>query len=83
MTHDPQQDGIQRVLNLPPSYEEALRTSAAYGSTYREVTGAFGSNDCNRDGDVFVRTLSLPPSYEEIIHNTAYPTASRDDVIHL
>ena len=83
MTHDPQQDGIQRVLNLPPSYEEALWTSAAYGSTYREATGAFGFNDCNRDGDVLVRTLSLPPSYEEVIHNTAYPTASSDDVIHL
>ena len=82
MTHDPQQDGIQRVLNLLPSYEEA-RTSAADDSTYREVTGAFGFNDCNRDGDVFVGTLSLPPSYEEVIHNTSYPTASRDDVIHL
>ena len=83
MTHDPQQDGIQRVLNLPPSYEEVLRTSASDGSSYREATVAFCFNDCNRNGDVFVRTLTVPPSYEEVIHNTAYPTASSDDVIHL
>ena len=83
MTHDPQQDGIQRVLNLPPSYEVASRTSAADGSTYRAAMVAFCFNDSNRNEDVFVRTLSFPPSYEEVIHITAYPTAGSDDVIHL
>ena len=86
MTQDSPRNGIQMVLNLPPSYEEALRTSAADDSAFREATVAFDFRDCNRNRDTFVRTISLPPSYEDAVHNTStsvYPAASSDDVIHV
>ena len=86
MTQDSPRNGFQMMLHLPPSYEEALRTSAADGSTFREATVAFGFSDYSRDGDTFVRTIGLPPSYEDVVHNTrtsVYPAARGDDVIHM
>ena len=86
MTQDSPRNGIQMVLNLPPSYEEALQTSAADDSAFREATVAFDVRACNRNRDTFVRTISLPPSYEDAVHNTStsvYPAASSDDVIHV
>ena len=79
MTQNPQ-DGIQMVLPLPPSYEEALQTSAPDGSN---STVAFGFTNCNKNENVSVRTISLPPSYEDVILNTDYSTVRIDDVLHV
>ena len=79
MTQGSQQNGIEVVLSLPPSYEEALRTSAEDDSAFREVTIGYGISDCNGNGDSFSRTISLPPSYEESIHNSStspYPATN-------
>ena len=84
MTQDPQQNDIDIVLPLPPSYEEALRTSAADGSTLREAMVPFGVNECHSNRDVFVRTISLPPFYEEVIHDTSASVCpAAGGVIHL
>ena len=86
MTQGSQQNGIEVVLSLPPSYEEALRTSAADDSAFREVTIGYGISDCNGNGDSFSRTISLPPSYEDAIHNTstsAHPAANSNDAIDM
>ena len=85
MTQSLPQNSTETVLNLPPSYEEALRTSAADDSALRDVTVAFGFSDCNRNGDFLSRTISLPPSYEDAIHTftSVHPAASSNGAIDM
>ena len=73
MTQDSPPNGIQMFLYLPPSYEEALQTSAADGSAFGESTAAFDFNNCSRNGNILAWTTGLPPScpsYEDVMRNS-------------
>ena len=71
----------EMVLKLPPSYEEAMRTSVADGSAFGEPIAALGFNDHNRNRDIFASRISLPPSYEDSTY--VYQAAVSDYVIHV
>ena len=68
------QNHIDTTLNLPPSYEEALQSSASRGRT--AVSGPIDIRTgeltmMNGDIDILTRTVSLPPLYEDLILNSS------------
>ena len=68
------QNHMDTTLNLPPSYEEALQSSATRGLT--AVSGHIDIrmgefNTRNGNAYTLTRTASLPPLYEDLIPNSS------------